>query len=747
MSSVPEWLATLGLSEYMDRFAENDVDISVLHLLTDQDLKELGVSLGHRRKMLAAIAELAGAARAASRSAGLPETKRRDEAERRQLSVMFCDLVGSTSLSTRLDPEDLRAVIGAYHRCCTELIEQKGGFVAKYMGDGVLAYFGYPLAYEHDAERAVQAALALVKAVPNLDTAAGVPLQVRIGIATGLVVVGDLVGKGAAQEQAVVGETPNLAARFQTLAEPGTVVISSTTRRLTGGLFEYRDLGTVALKGFGEKVPAWQVLGAGAAESRFEALRATGTPLVGRAEEIELLMCRWEQAKGGGGCVVLLSGEPGLGKSRIAQTMVERLASEPHTRLRYFCSPHHQDSPLYPSIAQLKRAAGFRRDDNDEERLAKLEAVLVRATDDLGEALSLLADLLAIPTGGRYRPLNLTPQKRKEETIRAQLAQVEGLSARQPVLMLFEDVHWSDPTTREALEMLIDRIRGLRVLLIITFRPEFTPPWISLSHVTLISLSRMPPDQCAEIIAHLTGGTTLPKEIADQIVDRTDGVPLFVEELTKNIMESGLVMQAGGAYQAAGHARPLAIPTTLQGSLLARLDRLAPTRELAQIGAALGRQFSHELISAVAQMPQHQLDDALVQLENAELIYRRGVPPDSEYIFKHALLQDAAYGMMLRSRRQQLHGRIAAVLEGEFPEAARTQPEILAHHCAEAGLVEKAIDYYLAASKRATAASNNTEASRQVARARTLLDTLPASARRATELRWKIEVGGWWWSV
>jgi class 3 adenylate cyclase len=747
MSSVAGWLATLGLSEYTDRFAENDVDISVLHHLTDQDLKELGVSLGHRRKMLAAIAEFEGATRTASQSAPPAESKRRDEAERRQLSVMFCDLVGSTNLSTQLDPEDLRTVVGTYHRCCTELIDQKGGFVAKYMGDGVLAYFGYPHAHEHDAERAVQAGLTLIEAVPQLDTAASVPLQVRIGIATGLVVVGDLIGKGAAEEQAVVGETPNLAARLQALAEPGTVVISSTTRRLTGGLFEYRDLGTVALKGFGENVPAWQVLGADAAESRFEALRATGTPLVGRAEEVELLMRRWEQAKAGDGCVVLLAGEPGVGKSRIVQTIAERLAGEPHTRLRYFCSPHHQDSPLYPSIAQLKRAAGLRRDDTDEDRLAKLEAVLARATDDLGDAVQLLADLLGIPTGDHFPPLKLTPKQRKEKTIRAQLAQVEGLAARQPVLMLFEDVHWSDPTTRESLETLIDRISGLRILLIITFRPEFTSPWVGRSQATLLTLSRLPPRQCAEMIAHLTGSTALPKEIADQIVDRTDGVPLFVEELTKNIIESGVVMQAGGVYQATGPVSPLAIPTSLQGSLLARLDRLAPTRELAQIGAALGRQFSHELISAVAQMPQHQVDDALVQLEHAELIFRRGVPPDAEYTFKHALVQDAAYSTMLRARRQQLHGRIAAVLELEFPEIRRTQPETLARHCAEAGLTEKAVELYISASQCATAASNNVEAAAHLKGALALVKTLPPLAPRTVELRNRIMIGGWWWSA
>jgi class 3 adenylate cyclase len=401
MQQIAEWLKKLGMSEYAERFAQNDIDMAVLPDLTDQHLKDLGVSLGHRLKMLRAIHDLSGASVAATAPSAPVATQptRRDEAERRQLNVMFCDLVGSTALSARLDPEDLRGVIAAYHRCCTELVERNGGFVAKYMGDGVLAYFGYPQAHEHDAERAVRAGLRLVAAVPKLETSARSPLQLRVGIATGLVVVGDLLGAGAAQEQAVVGETPNLAARLQALAEPGAVVIASTTRQLIGGLFEYRDLGRVALKGFAENVPAWQVLGAGSAESRFEALRATTTPLIGRDEEINLLMRRWEQAKRGEGCVVLISGEPGIGKSRIAQTIAERLSGEPHTRLRYFCSPHHQDSAFYPSIAQLERAAGFGRQDTDEQRLAKLEAVLARGTNDLSQAVPLLAELLSVPTG------------------------------------------------------------------------------------------------------------------------------------------------------------------------------------------------------------------------------------------------------------------------------------------------------------------------------------------------------------
>jgi len=706
---IDGWLRRIGLEQYTQTFRDNAIDLSVLPDLTDQDLEKLGVLLGHRRKLLRAIADLEAIEKSAPAvavaAAAPPAPRPQDTAERRQLTVMFCDLVGSTALSARLDPEDLRGLIGSYHRCTAELVERNGGFVAKYMGDGVLAYFGYPRAHEHDAERAVRAGLGLVEAVPKLATAAGLPLQVRVGISTGLVVVGDLIGAGAAQEQAVVGETPNLAARLQALAEPGAVVISSSTRRLIGALFDYRDLGTVALKGLGENVPAWQVLGASAAESRFEALRAATTPLVGRDEEIDLLMRRWEQAKRGDGQVVLISGEPGIGKSRIAQAIVERLSGEPHTRLRYFCSPHHQDSALYPSIAQLERAAGLRREDTDEQRLNKLEAVLAQGTNDLSEAVPLLADLLSIPTGERYPPLNLSPQKHKERTLHAQVAQLAGLAAHQPVLMVFEDVHWSDPTTRESLDLLVDRVPTLRVLMIITFRPEFTPPWIGRPHVTMLNLSRLPPRQRSELILNMTGGKALPKEIADQIIDRTDGVPLFIEELTKTVVESGILTEAGDHYTVTGSVAPLAIPTSLHTSLLARLDRLAPTREVAQIGAALGRQFSHELISAVATMPQQQLDDALAQLVSAELIFRRGTPPDAEYTFKHALVRDAAYSTLLRSRRHQIHGRIATTLENQFSEIIATQPALMAQHCADAGINEKAAGYYLKAGQQAISRS------------------------------------------
>jgi len=735
------WLRRNGLEQYAQTLRDNAIDADVLRDLTDDNLRELGLPLGARLKLLRAVARL-GTSEQPPASPEITPTAPRTDAERRQLTIMFCDLVGSTALSTRFDPEDMQEIVGAYHRCCADLIVKAGGFVARYMGDGVLVYFGYPQAHEHDAERAVRAGLALVEAVPKLKTAAGAPLQVRVGIATGIVVVGDLIEAETTQEHEVVGETPNLAARLQALAEPGTVVISSSTHRLTGGLFHYRDLGPVALKGFAETVPVWQALGASAAESRFEALRASATPLVGRGEEINLLLRRWEQAKGGEGAVVLLSGEPGIGKSRIAQTILERLSGEPHTRLRLFCSPHHQDTALYPSITQLDRAAGFRRDDTDEQRLTKLEAVLALAANDLGEAVPLFASLLSIPTGDRYPALDLTPQKRKEKTLRSLVAQVEGLAARQPVLLVVEDAHWADPTSLELFDLIVERASRLPLLAIVAFRPEFVPPWVGRPQVTLISLNRLPRRLRAEMIAHVTGGKVLPQEIADQITDRTDGVPLFIEELTKAVVESGLLVETGDQYVATGPVTALAIPTSLQASLLARLDRLAPTRDVAQIAAALGRHFSHELISAVAAMPRQQMDDALAQLVNAELIFRRGTPPDAEYTFKHALVQDAAYGTLLRSRRQQIHARIAATLEDQFPDIAVAQPALLARHCAEAGLTEKAVVYWLKAGQQALARSATTEAAAQLRKGLDALDGLPdGPGRQQLELNLQIPLG------
>ncbi|WP_233807192.1 adenylate/guanylate cyclase domain-containing protein [Paraburkholderia sp. HP33-1] len=741
MGSIAEWLASLGLTEYVDLFAENGIDPSVLRDLTDQDLKDLGVLLGHRRKMLRAISQLGDGAAAISPT--VTTSVPRDDADRRQLTVMFCDLVGSTALSNRLDPEDMRKILAAYYRGCADVIANAGGFIAQYMGDGVMAYFGYPQAHEDDAERAVRAALMLVRTIGTLDSGIDASLQVRIGIATGVVVVGDLSDQGEGRESGVVGETPNLAARLQTLAEAGTVVISASTQRLTAGQFDYRDMGLATVKGFDEAVRVWQVVGPSGVESRSEALHAsTLTPIVGREEEIELLLRRWQRAKNGEGQVVLLSGEPGIGKSRLTTSLEERLQFEPHERLRYFCSLRHQESAFYPFISQLERAAGLRRrDDTAEQRLNKLEAVLAFTADTQREAAPLVAALLSIPTGGRYPALNLTPQQYKDRTLSTIIAQITGLAMRQPLLILFEDAHWADPSSLEALDHLVDLIATLPALLIVSFRPEFTSRWIGRSEVTLLTLNRLPPRQRAEMIERVARGKPLPKEVTDRIIERTDGIPLFVEELTRMVLESGVLREQDGHYVLDGALPPLAIPMTLHASLMARLDRLSPVRDVAQVAAAIGRRFSYELISAVASMPKERLNDALDHLVSAELVFRRGAPPDAEYTFKHALVQDAAYSSMLRDRRQQLHARIAMELENHFADVTEEQPEILAEHCAQAGLTEKAVRLWRRAGHNSAERAAHREASVLFEKALTAYETLPSSAEMLGEIidiRWEL---------
>jgi class 3 adenylate cyclase len=534
-------------------------------------------------------------------------------AERRQVTIMFCDLVGSTALSARLDPEDMREIIGSYHRCCAEQITKGGGFVAKYLGDGVLAYFGYSQAHEDDAERAVRAGLELIEAVPTLRAGHDATLEVRVGIATGLVVVGDLIGEGAAQEQGVVGETPNVAARLQALAEPSQVVISQSSRRLTGGLFEYCDLGRVTLKGLADTVQAWQVTGASAVQSRFEAKHeASLTPLVGREEELELLLRRWQRAKCGEGQVVLLSGEPGIGKSRLTVALQERLQAEPHTRLRLFCSPHHQDSAFYPTIMQLERAAGFERQDTPEAKFDKLASLLGSSS---GQEIDtqLLAELLSIPTGTRYAPLDWSPQRKKARTFEALLKQLESLAGQRPVLLVYEDVHWIDPTSRELLDLVIERVRRWPVLLLITFRPEFQPPWIGQPYVTTMALNRLDLRDGTALVQRIAGNRALSVEVVNEIVDRTDGIPLFVEELTKAVIEAGDSHVIGAVTSAP--MRGSEVPATLHASLMARLDRLGPAAKgVAQLGAAIGRDFVHELLSAVARQPDTELQATIARL-------------------------------------------------------------------------------------------------------------------------------------
>ncbi|MBR1280397.1 adenylate/guanylate cyclase domain-containing protein [Bradyrhizobium sp. AUGA SZCCT0283] len=708
MRGVTEWLESIGLSEYAQRFAENGIDLSVVRDLTDQDLKELGVVLGHRRKLLRAIAELDDAARAEPAKTAT-EPRRSDEGERRHLTVMFCDLVGSTALSARLDPEDMRTLIGAYHTCITEVISRYQGKIARYMGDGVLVYFGYPQAHEDDAEQAVHAALALIRAIASIRNVAAA-LQIRVGIATGTVVVTELLIENIPAEQAVVGETPNLAARLQTMAEPETVLICASTRRLTGGEFHYRDLGPVALKGWAEPVRVYQVLEMSGVESHFEAMHTTKLPpLFGRDEEIELLLRRWRQATQEEGRVVTLTGEPGIGKSHIASALNERLQTESHITLRYFCSEHHTHSALFPFISQLERAAGFKHSDSPHEKLCKLDALLAQSTHD-PEHLAVLANLLALPTDDHYRLLDVTPQKRKEKTFAALLAQLVGLVAQQPALLIFEDVHWIDPTSLELLAATVEHVPQLRALVLITARPQFTLPWPSYPHTTTIPLTRLGRRDGAALVLRLTGGRTLPKEVMERILAHTDGVPLFVEELTKMVLEGGLLRERDGEYILEGPLPSLAIPTTLQASLMARLDRLSPVRDVAQIGAVAGREFHYELVSAVAGLPTQRLDEALDQLVRSELIFCRGEIPHAVYTFKHALVRDAAYEGLLKSRRVHLHAAIAKALEQQFPEIVQAQPETIAYHYTQARNYEKAVHYWYEAGKRSAARSAHNEA-------------------------------------
>ena len=615
MQQIADWLKKLGMSEYAERFAENRIDFSILPDLTDQDLKDLGIVLGDRRKMLRAIANLEATEKSTpavtvATPASAAPVELHDTAERRQVTVMFSDLVGSTALSARMDPEDLREVISAYQKCVAETVGRFGGFVAKYMGDGVLIYFGYPQAHEDDAERAVRAGLELVAAVSNLRTHA--PLQTRVGIATGLVVVGDLIGSGASQEQAIVGETPNLAARLQGLAEPSAVVIAESTRRLVGNLFELEDLGSQELRGIAGVVRAWTALRPASVESRFEAFHPSGlTDLVGREEELDLLLRRWSRAKTGEGQVVLLSGEAGIGKSRLSAALLERLASELHTRIRSFCSPQHTDSAFYPIIGQMERAAELGRDDEPRAKLDKLDALLAQSSTSPQDA-ALFAEMLSLPNDGRYPAQDITPQQRRQRTLDALVLQISALSRENPVLMIFEDAHWADPTSLELFGRIVDKIATRRVLLIVTFRPEFEPPWVGRPHVSGVNLNRLGEREIASMIDGVTGNKPLPTNIRLDIIERTDGIPLFVEEMTKAVLEAG----SSEALRTASAVPPssLTVPASLHASLMARLDRLGSAKEVSQIGAVIGREFSHPLLAAVARKSEMELQSALDRL-------------------------------------------------------------------------------------------------------------------------------------
>jgi class 3 adenylate cyclase/predicted ATPase len=734
---IDGWLRGIGLAQYAEIFRANDIDGELLGRLTNDDLKDIGVaSFGHRKKLLEAIAALTAVPEAPSSiPVTVTEPKTHDTAERRQVTVMFSDLVGSTALSVRMDPEDLREVISAYQKCVAETVRHLGGFVARYVGDGVLVYFGYPQAHEDDAERAVRAGLELITAVAGLKTCA--PQQVRVGIATGLVVVGHRILSGESEERGMVGETPNLAARLQSIAEPNMVVIAESTRRLLGSFFQLDDLGMRSLKGIAGPVRAWAVLQASSVASRFEALHPTGlTALVGREEEFELLRRRWFKATNGEGQVVLLSGEAGIGKSRLTTAFVELLADERHIRLRYFSSPQHTDSALYPIIGQMERAAGLARDDTSQAKLDKVDRLLKQTSTSAQDA-ALFAEMLSLPNDGRYPAVELTPQQRRQRTLEALVLQMQALARSCPVLMVFEDAHWADPTSLELLGRAVDRIRRLRVLLIVTFRPEFEPGWIGQPHVTSLSLTRLAPREVSAMIDHFVANNPLPASIRQDIIERTDGIPLFVEEMTKAVLEAE---SEGEARRVAAlvPSPALAVPATLHASLMARLDRLGPGKELAQIGAAIGREFSHPLLAAVVRKPEAELQTALDRLIWAGLLLRRDAPY-ATYFFKHVLVRDAAYSTLLREPRRALHARIAETLESQFPEISETQPELLARHYTEAGQIEKAAALWGKAGLRSAQRSALVEAAEQLRRALDQTASLTATpALRREEIKLQV---------
>ncbi|MBI3246176.1 MAG: AAA family ATPase [Deltaproteobacteria bacterium] len=699
-----------------------------------------------------------------------PTPSTQSAGERRQLTVMFCDLVGSTALSTQLDPEELRDVVRTYQETCAEVIERYDGYIAQYLGDGILVYFGYPSAHEDDAARAVRAGLEILTAIaqlvpsplvgegqgeggknnaihtphPNLPPQGGKGrprLQVRIGIHTGLVVVSE-IGSSEKREMLALGETPNIAARLQALAEPDTLVISATTEHLVQGLFERQDLGPQTLKGISALLSVYRVMRESVAQSRFEATVNKGlTPLVGREEELGLLRRRWEQAKAGEGQVVLLSGEPGIGKSRLVEALKGHVRQGGATPIEFRCSPYHQNSAFYPIIDHLQRLLRFEREDSPEEKLHKLEVVLQRrggVTPPLqSEIVTLFAALLSLPHPEGYPPLSLSPQKQKQKTQEALVTWLVEETERTTIYCIWEDLHWADPSTLEVLQLLIDQAPTTRLLTLLTFRPEFTSPWRLRAHITQLTLNRLGRQQVETMVEQVTKGNRLPTDVLQQIVSKTDGVPLFVEELTKSVIESGFDVGARRAVPLS-----LAIPATLQDSLMARLDRLGSAKAVAQLGSTLGREFNYELLQAVSPLDDETLQSGLRQLVDAELIYQRGLPPQASYIFKHALIQDTAYQSLLKSTRQQYHQQISRVLEERFPETKETQPELLAHHYTEAGLREQAIPHWFKAGQRASQRLANREAIGHLTKGLELLKTLPDTLERTQqELMLQITLG------
>ena len=668
-------------------------------------------------------------------SSYLPPTQ---DAERRQLTVMFCDLQGSTALSQKLDPEDLREVIRSYQEVCAGAVSRFEGHLAKYLGDGLLIYFGYPQAHEDDPQRAVRAGLAILEDMVPLNSRLkankDLELTVRIGVHTGLVVAGEMGGGDTIEELAIVGETPNIAARLEGAAESNSVAISDITAKLVQGFFLCETMGFHELKGISQPMELFRVMEESGAQSRFDVASAIRlTPLIGREQEVVLLLNRWEQIEEGLGQVVLISGEAGIGKSRLLQAMNDGLEGRPQLRQEYRCSPYHQNSALHPIIEFLQSWFGFRREDTPEERLSKIEEVLEDYSVQIPEAMPLLARLLSVPLGDGHPPLNLSPQRQRRVTMELLVDLLIGTSDKPPTLAIFEDLHWADPTTLDLLGLLVDRAHTANIMVILTFRPEFTPPWDSPDHQTQITLNRLPQSLATNMMDRLTGGKELPEEVVAQIAAKSDGVPLFVEELTQMVLESGLLREVDGRYELSKPLTALAIPSTLQDSLTARLDRLGEVKEVVQLAAVLGREFIYQLIQAVYHEHDAPLADHLRRLVTGEFLYQQGVTPEASFLFKHALIRDAAYNSLLISRRQQYHQLVAQVYEESFTETVENQPELVAHHYTEAGVTQQAVNYWQKAGQIAMRRSANVEAVNQLTQGLELLDTLPDTPERASQ--------------
>jgi class 3 adenylate cyclase/tetratricopeptide (TPR) repeat protein len=743
LGTIAEWLVEVGLEQYTDLFQREQIGLDLVPELTDADLVQLGLPLGPRKRLLKAASALGAAA--ASTPVAFPK-----QAERRQLTVMFCDLVGSTQLSQTVDPEALRELMTAYQRACTAVVERYAGHVAQYLGDGLMIYFGWPTAHEDDAERAVRASLEILVAIKEVPASA--PLRVRIGIATGPVVVGETGGGDASVPKVAVGETPNLAARLQALAQADQIVVGPTTHRLLGATFKCEDLGEHVLKGVLDPIRPYRVIGAQVVDGRFEATRATTlTPLIGREEEMARLTQRWDLARRGNGQVVLVSGEPGIGKSRVVHELRSHIGGDDHLWLRYQCSPYHRNSAFQPIIEHLQRIAEITHEGASAVKLDRLEQFLKRAECFNTTSASLLAALLSIPTEDRYPPLAFSPQRQKDEIVRLLVALIGALSTQHPLLVVFEDLHWIDASSLEALDLLVQDAPNRRVLLLLTFRPEFTPHWNESNNVTFLGLTRLETQQVGSMISRVAGHRCLPDAIVEHIQTKTDGVPLFVEELTRTLLESDLLRQGETRYELTKPLAGVQIPSTLQDSLMARLDRMPAAKQVAQIGACIGRVFQHELLRDAALLNDDDVARSIDQLVQSGVVTSPGVGHDATYVFKHALVQDIAYESMLKSVRSDIHARLARIMQSHGAGTSDASPEVIAHHYTQAELVEDALPFWLSAGQRALARTALPESVGHLSKALELVQTLPWSTlrdRQELDIRTNLAIaqmayGGW----